>query len=723
MSAFLKTRIPRSSSRSERRQLQILCCGIFLLVVFVSLLMPRSFAPYLGLAVAAMALAVAIGQLYIYSVIDQIIVFERRDFYLAAAVSQALFGLGLIATCTHEFINHHAQIAIGFGSDGPTNFGAFSHALLWFSLAVITLGCLPALRTIESLLRKNTNAVGKLQLLFGISVTTELCLGICHSLRKITHVNTPSLNWAILALGRATTCANYLMFAISLCMACITFLSQDLEVFKHIYGFNSQIWLDCGSKDLDIKPACLVAKFEVPQSVRNEKSWVRLLVFLPLLLASVLLLVRVILALMAGLNVFDNKPAEEFQFYESEQIFGFSLFAPLAVAFIALPIFQGVLLFLVEVTQISSASIYLPIVLVGLVVFLNVLMFKFIKIYSKSKISSLIILQQMSDAYVNGGRLDNSSRKLALLVIFVLIPVSAIFSVAFRDLIAVGNFPWIYVSLIFFMVACNAMGVVDLRASSMTSFRSAISGAEDLLVRELAHEIHNPLYASGAFLNHPKIIDVLAGVPIAAEKLKELEQLRSIAVKEFKQGLNVLDQVKERGAGAFAKLSEFDLVVIVDSIIRNYRTTLESAHDSRFSGPPVEYKYEILFSRPLTQGGQTMPVIVQADSVLLASILRALLDNAIEATSKNVRNVINVAVSFNAWNCFIDIKDTGRGMSIDQKDRFGQIQRSDKISGTGLGTSAAFRFSKSIGVELRLISSEFGFGTHVQLVFAAPLTT
>lgn len=115
------------------------------------------------------------------------------------------------------------------------------------------------------------------------------------------------------------------------------------------------------------------------------------------------------------------------------------------------------------------------------------------------------------------------------------------------------------------------------------------------------------------------------------------------------------------------------------------------------------------------------PSVVRADRQLMEELIYNLCDNAIRYNNRG--GTVNVTVDRENGNVFLDVKDTGIGISKEHQNRvFERFYRVDKsrskaTGGTGLGLAIVKHIVAQHGARISLDSQE-GKGTEIRVTFA-----
>jgi PAS domain S-box-containing protein len=121
-----------------------------------------------------------------------------------------------------------------------------------------------------------------------------------------------------------------------------------------------------------------------------------------------------------------------------------------------------------------------------------------------------------------------------------------------------------------------------------------------------------------------------------------------------------------------------------------------------------------------------VPERIASDPLRLRQILVNLLGNAVKFTAKGfVEIVVQAAWQVGAWRICIEVKDSGIGLTPEQRERlfqpFTQADHSTtrKYGGTGLGLALSQRLAEALGGRISIAASEAGKGSTFRLEFVA----
>ena len=159
---------------------------------------------------------------------------------------------------------------------------------------------------------------------------------------------------------------------------------------------------------------------------------------------------------------------------------------------------------------------------------------------------------------------------------------------------------------------------------------------------------------------------------------------------------NVLLWAKSQQSEFIPVIRPFEL----NTLMREVITSLESLW--RFK------KIEII----QTPGQDYGPCLISGDSVMIESVIRNILSNAIRASSSSSHIEINTRVA--TENVSIVIKDFGRGISVEKLQRLKSLSNQPiaDAEGFGIGLLMTKHFIKIHGGELKIESTQ-GAGTEV----------
>ncbi len=196
------------------------------------------------------------------------------------------------------------------------------------------------------------------------------------------------------------------------------------------------------------------------------------------------------------------------------------------------------------------------------------------------------------------------------------------------------------------------------------------------MAKETAHQLGTPLSSLMAWV-----------------QLLEDENIDQNMVSEMKKDVDRLETVSNRFSkiGSDAKLELDDIVETIDKVTSYLRTRISS-------------KIELELHKPFD------PIFIKHNSPLMEWVFENIIKNAVDAISKNGR--IDVSVSQDEKEVFIDIKDTGKGIPNKEIKTVFQPGFTSKKRGWGLGLSLVKRIvSEYHKGKVFVLESEAGKGT------------
>jgi PAS domain S-box-containing protein len=228
----------------------------------------------------------------------------------------------------------------------------------------------------------------------------------------------------------------------------------------------------------------------------------------------------------------------------------------------------------------------------------------------------------------------------------------------------------------------------------MISDRMASIG---MLAAGVAHEINNPLAA------------VIANLDLAIAELAELQPGAS------------LTEVNEMLADARSAADRVKHIVRDLKIFSRHEETREGAVDVhqmldstlRMAWNEIKHRAKLV-----KEFGNELPAVRGSES-RLGQVFLNLIVNAAQAIPEGhaTKNQIKVSTGMDGVNVFVDVADTGTGMSVETVRHLFTPFFTTKPQGvgTGLGLSISHRIITSLGGELR-VDSQLGRGTTVRVI-------
>ncbi len=206
----------------------------------------------------------------------------------------------------------------------------------------------------------------------------------------------------------------------------------------------------------------------------------------------------------------------------------------------------------------------------------------------------------------------------------------------------------------------------------------------------ISHELRTPLHG---ILGHSQLL-TLETLP--EEAMESAESIHQNAKHLLEIVNDVLDLSKAELGVQLAEMSQVTVRALFDEIVKLH------AADAAQRGLALNLHVD-----------PEVPELVVTDATLLKQILHNLVSNALKFTDKGS---VSVRVVVNAAHLLVEVKDTGRGISVEDQGRvfnsYTQVQQIEirTIRGTGLGLSLARQLASLLGGEIGL-SSRLGEGS------------
>jgi len=222
------------------------------------------------------------------------------------------------------------------------------------------------------------------------------------------------------------------------------------------------------------------------------------------------------------------------------------------------------------------------------------------------------------------------------------------------------------------------------------------SKAKSLFLANMSHEIRTPLNGILGFLELLK----------TTELTSEQEDYVNTVAQSAENLLQIVNNILDVSKIESNKLTLEEIDFKIEDEIEN---TLEV-----FATPCAQKEIEYV-----SRISPNIPSVVKGDVLKIKEVLTNLINNAIKFTPKN--GTIEVTVKLNAIeenraNFYFEVKDSGIGMSEEQKNKvfeaFSQADESvtRKYGGTGLGLTIVKSYIEMMGGEIK-VDSEINKGT------------
>ncbi|GAX87281.1 conserved hypothetical protein [Lebetimonas natsushimae] len=237
------------------------------------------------------------------------------------------------------------------------------------------------------------------------------------------------------------------------------------------------------------------------------------------------------------------------------------------------------------------------------------------------------------------------------------------------------------------------------------------SKAKSLFLANMSHEIRTPLNGILGFL------ELLKTTELTPEQHDYINTIAQSAENLLQIVNNILDVSKIESNKLTLEIIDFKIEDEIENTLEVFATPCAQKE--------IEY---VAYISP------DLPSIVKGDVLKIKEILTNLINNAIKFTHKN--GLIEVTAKLNKIennkaNIYFEVKDTGIGMSEEQKNKifeaFAQADESvtRKYGGTGLGLTIVKSYIEMMGGEIKVDSeinkgSKFYFDLWFDIVDPAP---
>ncbi len=213
------------------------------------------------------------------------------------------------------------------------------------------------------------------------------------------------------------------------------------------------------------------------------------------------------------------------------------------------------------------------------------------------------------------------------------------------------------------------------------------------LASGLAHEIKNPL--STLNLN----LEVLYEDWKNSESQREKKALKRIKIMsdEIQRLERIVNEFLNFARDIEIKIELTDIKKLINSMLNFVEPELKSEKITVW-----------------TEFAQNLP-LVPADSQKLKQVLLNLIINSRHAINEKGNGEIFIKVNFDDIWLYIEIIDTGKGISTENHPRIFDVYFSTKKKGTGLGLAAAKRIIENHDGILELVMSEIDTGTNFRI--------
>lgn len=223
----------------------------------------------------------------------------------------------------------------------------------------------------------------------------------------------------------------------------------------------------------------------------------------------------------------------------------------------------------------------------------------------------------------------------------------------------------------------------------------AASEAKSAFLATMSHEIRTPLYGVLGTL------ELLSMTELDAEQRQHLETMQASSGTLLQLINDVLDLSKIEAGQMTIECTDFDPIVLIETIVRIYAPSAQRKHLDLYCCIDAE-----------------LPQQLHGDPLRLQQILGNLLSNALKftETGKVIVRMDLLKQGKNAVTVNLQVSDSGIGISPADMRRlfepFTQVGKftSQRFGGTGLGLSICRRLAKLMGGTIDVVSEQ-GLGT------------
>jgi CheY-like chemotaxis protein len=267
-------------------------------------------------------------------------------------------------------------------------------------------------------------------------------------------------------------------------------------------------------------------------------------------------------------------------------------------------------------------------------------------------------------------------------------PESELFAIFFLEYIQKSKKPISSGSFIYSKYFCEYIQPIpNLFIGVLFTNIRKILFQDNLFIQELQNELKTPLF------NVLMMVSSLKDSVLTLSQKEDVDIIKDSCTYLFGIILNILDYTKLQKGEIKLDSNVFEIVQLIDSCM-NIITPQTKKNDLNLS-------YSI---------ASEIPNYFTGDSKRLKQIIINLLSNAVKFNVKNGR--VEIRVEFNKINnsLIFFIKDTGKGMTFIQKNKFGEKNQ------TGLGLLIVKSLCELFKGEMILVFSEPGQGTIIKII-------
>ncbi|KAJ5938564.1 histidine kinase HHK3 [Penicillium verhagenii] len=246
--------------------------------------------------------------------------------------------------------------------------------------------------------------------------------------------------------------------------------------------------------------------------------------------------------------------------------------------------------------------------------------------------------------------------------------------------------------------------------------------AKEKFLQGVSHQLRTPIHG------------ILGSVELLAEELQSRNL--SDSATQVSAPMKGTSEIAPRDPSMYLniiKMAGRDLTSIVNNMITLNRWTDIAMTDRQYALHTVEeleaeieseilkltsgdarYKTSISFTRHLPPRFESF----RSDLGVLRDSLVPLIINSIQNTSEGIVSIA-ISIDLDCKQLTVDVKDTGRGIPVDQQQRI--FDSYEKVSlhsaGAGLGLTLSSKFATLLHGSIDLVSSHVGRGSHFRATF------
>ncbi len=239
-----------------------------------------------------------------------------------------------------------------------------------------------------------------------------------------------------------------------------------------------------------------------------------------------------------------------------------------------------------------------------------------------------------------------------------------------------------------------------------------IMNQRERLLLTITHDIKAPAASISGFIDlmkayvtHPRGIECLANIKHAAQHLSQLvatlldyHQLENGLIKPQPSLFSPVQLVKESIEGMRPQAEGKGLQISWEFSVRKAKEKAEMGSEKAEIG--------------IQQDAGSERLIFSADAFRIRQILNNLVSNAIKYTDRgsvHIQALIMPTIDHHTYELTLSVKDTGKGMTTEEKQKvfqaFTRLKNAQGVEGTGLGLSITQELVSLLGGEIHLFSA------------------